>query len=180
MPSRRPPGTLGFSTIHANGPPFPPHISPTMLTRSAPPRRAAFCWAPAPAARNGHCASPPKRLPLSPLRAGLPPRCIRHWRRSAPAVRNGRCPSPPKRLPSSPLLSWLPPRYIRHWRRSALAPQGWLFPSQKSVRPAQGIKTKSRGRKTGSCPSVENVANAPFSNPPWPPARKQWRKCVAA
>ena len=33
---------------------------------------------------NGRCASPPRRLPSTPLLTGLPPRFFRHWRRSAP------------------------------------------------------------------------------------------------
>ena len=32
---------------------------------------------------NGRCASPPRRLPSTPLLTGLPPRFFRHWRRSA-------------------------------------------------------------------------------------------------
>ena len=36
------------------------------------------------AVRKGRCASPPRRLPSTPLLTGLPPRFFRHWRRSAP------------------------------------------------------------------------------------------------
>ena len=36
---------------------------------------------------NGRCASPPRRLPSTPLLTGLPPRFFRHWRRSAPPPR---------------------------------------------------------------------------------------------
>ena len=43
--------------------------------------RAAF------AVRKGRYASPPRRLPATPLRTGLPPRFFRHWRRSAPPCR---------------------------------------------------------------------------------------------
>ena len=43
---------------------------------------------PAPlAVRKGRCASPPRRLPSTPLLTGLPPRFFRHWRRSAPPPR---------------------------------------------------------------------------------------------
>ena len=39
------------------------------------------------AVRKGRCASPPRRLPSTPLLTGLPPRFFRHWRRSAPPPR---------------------------------------------------------------------------------------------
>ena len=51
---------------------------------------------------NGRCASPPRRLPSTPLLTGLPPRFFRHWRRSAPAVRKGRFVAPKKRPPPTP------------------------------------------------------------------------------
>ena len=85
------------------------------------------------AVRKGRCASPPRRLPSTPLLTGLPPRFFRHWRRSAPAVRKGRCASPLKRLPSTPLLTGLPPRFFRHWRRSAPAVRNgrWASPLKR-------------------------------------------------
>ena len=45
--------------------------------------RAGGLRPPAAAVRKGRCASPPKRLPSTPLLTGLPPRFFRHWRRSA-------------------------------------------------------------------------------------------------
>ena len=72
--------------------------------RGQRPRAPLFQGAsrPAAAVRKGRCASPPRRLPSTPLLTGLPPRCIRHWRRSVPAPPPGFPPTPKRPKETSP------------------------------------------------------------------------------
>ena len=74
-----------FPQGYAYGGPAPP---PGLCCRGAAPDPVGGAmWgaaSPPHAVRKGRCASPPRRLPSTPLLTGLPPRFFRHWRRSAP------------------------------------------------------------------------------------------------
>ncbi len=108
-PRKAPAFQRGAAAFGAVGRPAgPPHCRQTKeRARGQRPRAPLFQGAsrPAAAVRKGRCASPPRRLPSTPLRTGLPPRFFRHWRRSAPPplrrVFHQRQKDPKKRLPQT-------------------------------------------------------------------------------
>ena len=116
---------------------------------------------------NGRCASPPRRLPSTPLLTGLPPRFFRHWRRSAPPPRpafekSGGKPAG-KLLLISNGICW--PAAHRE-RRACFVCRKLVRKNGRFVRRDGRTPQGSRGGRRGRCAPTKQGAGGLWPPPP--------------